>query len=84
VSYSDIAMMADNNDLRMRITAAAAEENKTRPYEQWVAQNIWQLAATPGWDDAWASALASLNPRPGWDAGVISDGMILAAVQPLP
>jgi hypothetical protein len=39
------------------------------------------LAASPGWDQAWSSALAAGNETPGRDPGVITDGMILSGVQ---
>jgi hypothetical protein len=41
------------------------------------------LAATPGWAEAWESAVAGGIVSPGSDPGVITDGMILAAVQPM-
>jgi hypothetical protein len=43
------------------------------------------MAAQPGFGDAYASALAADPPveRPGNDPGVITDGMILGAVQSL-
>ncbi|WP_157992984.1 hypothetical protein [Leucobacter luti] len=41
------------------------------------------MSAQPGWDAAYASALAAGNEEPGADPGVITDGMILAAVRAL-
>ena len=49
----------------------------------WAQQQPWALSAQPGWDAAYASAIAAKNPAPGADEAVISDGMILAAVQAL-
>lgn len=83
MSYSSIANMADDVALNRRLTAAAAQEGKTKPYEDWVQQWRWDLASTPGWAEAWDSALAGGNQAPGDDPGVITDGMILAAVQPM-
>lgn len=83
MSYKDIAAMTVSTSLQARLTAAAAEEHKPRPYDGWVGQFIWDLAATPGWAPAWASAVAGGNPDPGNDEGVITDGMILSAVQPM-
>lgn len=83
MSYSTIASMAGDSALQQRMTAAAAEEHKTRPYEEWVQNFRWDLAATPGWAAAWESALAGGNNNPGADPAVITDGMILSAVQPM-
>lgn len=83
MSYSAIARMVTDTDLQMRITACAAQEGIIQP-ERWSEAKRWDLAVTPGWAAAYASALA--NPeieRPGDDPGVITDGMILSAVQPL-
>jgi len=75
--------MANDPSLANRLTAAAAEENKTSPYEAWVSTRRWDLAATPGWAAAWESAVAGGDPDPGANELVITDGMILAAVQPM-
>lgn len=83
MSYSTIAMIAADMALQQRMTAAAAQEGKTRPYPDWVLEFQWDLAATPGWAAAWDSALASGISNPGADPSVITDGMILAAVQPM-
>jgi hypothetical protein len=72
--------MAQNQDLAARVQACAAQEIDGDPY-QWTAANMLDLAASPGWDAAWSSALASGNETPGRDPAVISDGMILSAVQ---
>ena len=87
MGYRDIAAMTVSTSLIARLTAAAAEEHKQKPYDGWVGAHVWELASTPGWDNAWASALAA-HPDdpdydPGNDEGVITDGMILAAVQPM-
>lgn len=84
MTYSDIATITESPSLRRRLTAAAAQEHKTPPYESWVAQNIWAIAASPGWADAWASAVAGGVTDPGANESVITDGMILAVVQPIP
>lgn len=44
---------------------------------------IWQCCASPGWGQAYAYALDTNVTDPGNDPAVISDGQILAAVQPL-
>jgi len=72
--------MAQDRNLLTRIMACAAQENKPQP-QQWVQRFNWKLAASPGWDAAWDSAVASGIHDPGNDESVITDGMILAAVQ---
>jgi hypothetical protein len=83
VSYWDISQMAADPDLYARCSACAAQENKPDP-RNWASENMLTLAASPGWWEAWASAVANEVDRPGKDAGVISDGMILSAVQATP
>lgn len=82
MSYWDQAMMAADSDLFLRCRACAAQEGATDP-NTWTSDNMLALAAQPGWDAAWASAVASGTPQPGRDPAVISDPMILAAVQAL-
>jgi hypothetical protein len=84
MSYWDIALMAADVDLTRREAAAYASE----PYPQmdpmeWAHSKAFLLAGNPGWGAAWASALAGGNTEPGRDPGVITDGMILAAIQSL-
>ena len=43
----------------------------------------WEVSAKSDIEAAYASALAAGNENPGGDEGVITDGMILAAVQSL-
>lgn len=84
MAYSDIAAMARDNSLRDRTAACAATEGVIDPHPTtWADQHQWQIAASPGWGDAWASAIVSEVPSPGSDAGVITDQMILSAVQPM-
>lgn len=80
MSYLDIANMTVSGPLMQRITACAAEQGSTTP-DAWLGEHRWTLCASPGWDDAWASAVAAGNPDPGADEAVISDAMILSAVQ---
>lgn len=83
MSYSTIATMQNDIALDQRITAAAAQEQKTKPYGEWVAEYRWDIVSTPGWAEAWESAVASGVENPGNDPGVITDQMILSAVQPI-
>jgi hypothetical protein len=80
MGYFDIAQMSDDADLQGRVRACAAQEITTDPY-QWTAANMLEVCAAPGWDQAWASALAAGNETPGRDPAVITDGQILSAVQ---
>lgn len=84
MSYSDIADITESTSLRRRLHAAAAQEGKPKPVEVWVSTYIWEIASSPGWAAAWASAVAGDIEDPGADEGVITDAQILAAIQPLP
>jgi hypothetical protein len=77
--------MSADVDLTSRVAASAAQEGRPDP-RNWAADNMLILAASPGWSEAWASALAGDPPNefPGRDGGVITDGMILSAVQAQP
>ena len=80
MSYFDIAQMSADYELTSRVVACAAQENEPDP-RQWASDNMLVLAASPGWGEAWASAVAGGNENPGRDDAVITDGMILSAVQ---
>lgn len=86
MSYQSVVEMASSQSLLARLVAAAAAEGQTDPL-QWTQANVWRLSATPGWADAWAYARDTetddQNPDTGRRPGVISDGMILSAVQAL-
>jgi hypothetical protein len=82
MGYWDVALMAADVDLTRRVAAAYAQE----PYPQlepldWANSKAFTWASSPGWDAAWASALAGGDEQPGRNPGVITDGMILSAVQ---
>jgi hypothetical protein len=84
MSYWTVSEMALDNDLTRREAACYAQEPAAAGDAQsWALENGLALAASPGWDAAWASALAAGNPAPGRDEAVITDGMILSAVQAL-
>lgn len=80
MSYNDVADMADSQSLKRRVTAAVAQEGILDP-QGWLYPRYWEVVSQPGWDTAWASAVASGVPDPGADDGVITDGMILSGVQ---
>ena len=81
MTYATIASITESPSLFRRIKACAAEQKVMKPYQEWVWDHLWDLAAAPGWAAKWASALASDNPDPGADESVITDGDLLAAVQ---
>lgn len=86
MAYYDQALLSNDTDFRDRIAAAAATEGITEELHPlaWAAENQWTLAAAPGFADAYASAIAGGVPDPGRDPAVISDAMILSALQALP
>lgn len=82
MSYYDISVMAKDGHLRERIAACAVTEGITNPHPTaWADKHQWQLAASPGWGAAYSYAAATGNDNPGQDEAVVTDGMILAAVQ---
>jgi len=84
MAYIDLANLAADQDFRTRNAACAAEQGLTGEHPlTWADRHAWTLAATPGFADAYASALAGNVERPGLDPAVISDAQILAAVQPM-
>lgn len=84
MSYWDVSLVAADADLQTRIAACAATEHRSDDPVQWSWDHRWDLAAQPGWSDAWASAVAAGNPAPGRDEAVITDGMVLSGVQSVP
>jgi hypothetical protein len=80
VSYLTVSRIAADPFMRLRCGACAAVERIPDP-ENWAFKKSLLLAAQPGWSEAWESAQAAGNEQPGADPAVITDGMILAAVQ---
>jgi hypothetical protein len=85
MAYYDISLLANDGDFAQRCMACYATETlgKTdvdNPSVWWSNHN-WDMAAAPGFGDAYASALANDVPNPGRDPSVITDGQILSAVQ---
>lgn len=85
MAYSDNASLAEDRDFRARIAACAATEDPTMPTHPLMFADTWQwqISGSPGFGDAYASALASGVERPGNDVSVISDAQILSSVQPI-
>lgn len=79
-SYLASAMLSNDGWLNQRLTACAAQEGIKNP-DMWVNEHRWDFASQPGWGSAWESALVGGIVDPGKAQSVISDGMILAAVQ---
>jgi hypothetical protein len=80
MSYLTISRIAADPSIRLRCAACAAVERIPNP-ENWAYRSSLLLAAQPGWSEAWESAVAAGNEQPGADPAVITDGMVLAAVQ---
>jgi hypothetical protein len=87
MAYADIAALAADRDFAARTEASYAVETLAQPDADnppsWQATHAWDMAAQPGFGEAYAYAIANGNGRPGYDPAVITDGMILAAVQSL-
>jgi hypothetical protein len=84
MTFQTVADIVDSLSLLRRELAGIAKEGIDPP-DNWQFQHRWKLAAQPGWDAAWDSALASHPDDPDYDPGadqsVITDGMILSAIQ---
>lgn len=80
MSYHAVSQLSRDSALQDRIAACAVTEGEENP-DGWAYDHRWKLAASPGWREAYAYALEMKTPDPGIDPGVISDGMILSAVQ---
>lgn len=83
MTYLVQSTIATNPSMFSRLSQCAAQQDIPDP-EEWTQTNRRSWAAAPGWDDAWASALASHEDDlydPGSDEAVITDQMILGQVQ---
>lgn len=90
MSFNSVVEMASNTALMNRIVAAVAREGISNP-QQWTTSYLWKICASPGWDTAWDAAIANNLPDQaatnirernlGSHEGVITDSMILTAVQ---
>ena len=80
MSYNTINECANDQAFIGRLTAAAAQEDAVDPIG--AAYTLrWPVSTASDIEAAYASALAGGNPNPGGDESVITDGMILSAVQ---
>lgn len=81
MSYLTVNMCANDGSFQGRVTAAAAAEGAADPPGMMLMVLRWPVAAAADIEAAYASAVAADNPDPGGDEAVITDGMILSAVQ---
>jgi hypothetical protein len=80
VSFNTINACANDAPFFGRLTAACAAEGATLP-DSTAARLRWTVSAASDIEAAYASALAAGTPNPGGDEAVITDQMILSAVQ---
>ena len=80
MSYSTINQCANDQSFVGRLTAAVAAEGEADPLPTMYGLR-WPVAAAADIEAAYASALAAGNVDPGGDEAVITDQMILSAVQ---
>lgn len=86
MSYASQAALSNDRDFLERVAACAAVEVELEyglSPVVWAERNIWTVAAAPGFAAAYESAVVADVDRPGLDPAVISDGQILAVVQPM-
>lgn len=85
--YASIVEMVASQSLLARIAACAADEGYVGDPAEWSRQNSWAIVSAADWVAAWDSARATAsnnaNPDTGARDDVITDGMILAVVQPM-
>ena len=90
MSYLTQSAISGSYGMIQRVAQCAAAEADNAEFDGdpdvWTYENRRTWAAAPGWDAAWESAMVG-HPDPAYDPGmdeaVITDGMILAAVQSL-
>ena len=83
MSYKTIYASANDQSLIGRVTAALAQEGHDNPGLV-LGEVIWPVCSAADIEAAYASAVAADNPDPGGDESVITDQMILSAVQANP
>ena len=80
MSYQSISQMKNDPQLRERITACCAQEGEADP-DRAANEIMWECVSHSDWADAYEQAVLNFNRVPGGDGRVITDGMILSAVQ---
>lgn len=82
MGYYEQSLLAQDPDFYNRLAACASTELEGADQGTvWAAEHQWDIAAAPGFADAYSSALAGNVEHPGRDPAVISDAQILSAVQ---
>jgi hypothetical protein len=80
VSYFTISRCAQDSAFQQRLSACLASEGHDQPGTV-MAEYVWEVSARSDIEAAYASALSANNENPGGDEAVITDQMILSAVQ---
>jgi hypothetical protein len=80
MSFSTIFQCANDVAFQHRITACCAQEGQDDPVAA-MAGMVWPISSHSDIEAAYASAVLSENPNPGGDESVVTDQMILGAVQ---
>lgn len=80
MSYSSIYANASDAAFTNRLMACVAQEGAENPAGA-SSSLVWAVVTHSDIEAAYASALAGSNPNPGGDETVITDQMILSAVQ---
>jgi hypothetical protein len=81
MSYKTINACANDQSFQHRLTACCAQEGAPSPPSVTMFEVLWSVAAMSDIEAAYASALAANHADPGGDESVITDQMILSAVQ---
>lgn len=80
MSYATIAACTADVEFQARLTGALADEGVPNPEVRYYEVR-WQIAADPSIEPPYAYAIETGNPSPGGDPTVVTDEMLLAAVQ---
>ena len=85
MSYATVKISTQDGALYGRIEAAYVEQQLARDEPvggfTGIGDLVWSVCSADDIEAAYASALAADNPDPGGDEAVITDQMILSAVQ---
>lgn len=83
MGYTEVGLLSRDMDFLLRVAACYATETRSANAETWANMHMWEVASAPGFGDKYAYAIANNNDAPGKDTSVITDGDILAVVQPM-
>jgi hypothetical protein len=84
MTFYDVSQLHQDTQFVNRIAACYAIETplgEGENPEAWSTWHSWDIAAAPGFGDAYGFAVANGNPEPGKDPSVITDEQLLSAVQ---